>query len=160
MKKVYPILLLGIVLMMFLASCGGNKSTKVEIDTESIASISISGYPIIFANGDSIDTTTDASRISEIVSAFSEITLEYYKTKEEWDTISPADGGKEQATIIFYNAERNDVFHITRVKNTEGTFIMQVIKNDVYIVPKENSEPLIKIFNTLIEEAKAGRLNH
>lgn len=160
MKNLYSILLLGVVLMLFVTSCGGSKSTKVDIDEESIVSISISNYPTIFANGDSIDATTDAGRIQEIVTAFSEATLKYYKTKEEWDQISPAADGKDQATITFYNSEREDVFHVTRVKNAEGTFIMQVIENDVYIVPEKDSEPLNNIFNTLIDEAKAGRLNN
>ncbi len=156
MKKVLIVFLFGLCL---LTSCSDQKKIQIEIEPDSIVSIAISGYPTMFANGDSIDSTTDINKITSITSSFNKLTLTFYKTKEEWDKLSPASTKRQKDTITFYNAKKECVERITRVNNSEGTFIIKLLDQEVYTVSEEDYTKLNTIFDTLIEEAVDGRLN-
>ncbi len=160
MIKKVPVLLLVSSLLVILSACSSKKSVQITVDSNEIVSVSISGYPIIFANGDSIDTTTDTSKISEIVSAFNNASFEKYKTKEEWDKIGVSPTGNAKATITFFDSEKKAIGYFTRVSNAEGTFIITVLQDDVYILTKENYDTLNSIYDRLLEEAETGRLDN
>lgn len=157
MKKSLSVFLLGLTLISSLIGCQGKDTTQIEIEPDSIVSISISGYPTIFANGDSIDTTTDITRITEITTAFQKVTLEYYKTKEEWENIDAT--AKRQDIIAFFNTEKQCVERFIRVTNAEGNFIAKYVEDKVYTVTEKDYPKLSSIFYTLLNEAKEGRLN-
>ena len=158
MNKVLLAAFLGTCILSVLTGCG-KQSTKLAMDSDTIVSISISGYPIIFSNGDSIDSTTDVDKIADITAAFNKVTFTYYKTKEEWDKIGSASNGKEQASIAFYNAKKECVERLSRVSNADGSFIMKRIGEEVFIASEEDYNKLNNIFDSLINEAKDGRLS-
>lgn len=160
MKKVLTVMVLGVFISALFASCSSKKTTTITMDPDTIVSIAISGYPIIFANGDSIDSTTDISKITELTSAFNKLTLEYYKSKEDWDKISTSTTGSQKAILTFYNAEKKCVERISRISNSEGSFILKYIDNDIYVASEKDYNALNSIFDTLLKEAEDGRLNN
>ncbi len=160
MKNILSIFLLCICTLFIFTSCSGKKKTKIEINPDEIVSIAVSGYPIIFANGDSIDTTTDINKITNITNTFNEVTLEYYKSKEEWEQISPDGALREQASITFYDSKKKCVECLSKVTNTEGSFIIKQIGNEVYIASNDDYDKLSSIYDILIKEAEDGILDN
>ena len=160
MKNMLAIFLLCICTLFIFTSCSGKKKTKIEISPEEIASIAISGYPIIFANGDSIDTTTDIDKITNITNTFNDITLEYYKSKEEWEQIAPGGSLRKQTSITFYDSKKKCVECLFKVTNAEGSFIMKQIGTEVYIASNDDYDKLSSIYDILMKEAEDGILDN
>ena len=159
MRKVLLAVLLGMFFLTCVTSCGNKRTTEIAINSDEIVSVSISAYPIMFANGDSIDTTTDISKITNIVTAFNKVTFKYYKNKEEWKDIDSSSTGKEQTTITFYDADKKCVESLSKITNVDGSFIIKRVDEDIYTASEEDYNKLSNIFDDLIKEAKDGRLS-